>query len=168
MPHWTSLLFARGQQENMLAAASPLLSACSGETENPKIKPQNPCHASLPCARPPKENMLGENAFWHDVTVNGYQSRRFAETGDLDAVWASIRDSRDKVCVLAHVVKHGRQQHRDRHTLLTHCVCVRVRDAGSIFRVHCPLPPFAAPGLLHTLLSSLCVCVPFPPCLKHR
>jgi hypothetical protein len=44
-----------------------------------------------------QENMLGENTFWHDVTVNGYQSRRYAETGDLDAVWASIRDSRDKV-----------------------------------------------------------------------
>jgi hypothetical protein len=41
--------------------------------------------------------MLGENSFWHDVTVNAYQSRRFAETGDLDTVWASIRDSRDKV-----------------------------------------------------------------------
>lgn len=45
-----------------------------------------------------QENMLQENTFWHDVTVNAYQSRRFAETGgDLDAVWASIRDSRDKV-----------------------------------------------------------------------
>lgn len=43
------------------------------------------------------ENMLGENSFWHDVTVNGYQSRRFAETNDLDVVWASIRDSRDKM-----------------------------------------------------------------------
>lgn len=41
--------------------------------------------------------MLGENSFWHDVTVNGYQSRRFAETNDLDVVWGSIRDSRDKV-----------------------------------------------------------------------
>lgn len=84
----------------MLAAASPLLSTCSGETQNPKTNHQTP--PVPPCSVPAskqQENMLGENAFWHDVTVNGYQSRRFAETGDLDAVWASIRDSRDKVCV---------------------------------------------------------------------
>jgi hypothetical protein len=42
-----------------------------------------------------------DNSFWHDVAVNGYQSRKFAETGDLDLVWASIRDSREKVCVCA-------------------------------------------------------------------
>jgi hypothetical protein len=40
---------------------------------------------------------MQENSFFHDVIVNGYQSRKFAETGDLDAVWARIRDSRDEV-----------------------------------------------------------------------
>ncbi|WIA12333.1 hypothetical protein OEZ85_012387 [Tetradesmus obliquus] len=43
------------------------------------------------------ENLQQENSFWHDVVVNGYQSRKYAEGGDLDAVWARIRDSRDEV-----------------------------------------------------------------------
>jgi hypothetical protein len=43
------------------------------------------------------ENLTQENSFFHDVVVNGYQSRKYAETGDLDAVWARIRDSRDEV-----------------------------------------------------------------------
>lgn len=44
------------------------------------------------------EQLLEENSFWHDVVVNAYQSRRYADTaGDLDAVWATIRDSRTKV-----------------------------------------------------------------------
>eukprot|EP00882_Tetradesmus_deserticola_P013219 GHRQ01014016.1.p1 GENE.GHRQ01014016.1~~GHRQ01014016.1.p1 ORF type:complete len:535 (+),score=251.96 GHRQ01014016.1:49-1653(+) len=43
------------------------------------------------------ENLTQENSFFHDVIVNGYQSRKFAETGDLDAVWARIRLSREEV-----------------------------------------------------------------------
>eukprot|EP00879_Flechtneria_rotunda_P018339 GHRR01019236.1.p1 GENE.GHRR01019236.1~~GHRR01019236.1.p1 ORF type:complete len:223 (+),score=53.86 GHRR01019236.1:40-708(+) len=43
------------------------------------------------------ENVTQENSFFHDVIVNGYQSRKFAETGDLDAVWSRIRDSRTEV-----------------------------------------------------------------------
>lgn len=68
--------------------------------------------------------MLGENSFWHDVVANGYQSRKFAETGDLDAVWASIRDTRDKVrkerggggaVAAATVVVAGGRQCTDAH-----------------------------------------------------
>lgn len=79
-PSSTSTLLASG----MLLTASALLFA-----------------APVVCCRTLEvlewENNLQENTFYHDIMAQGYQTRTWAETGDLDQVWARMVAARSAV-----------------------------------------------------------------------
>eukprot|EP00877_Chromochloris_zofingiensis_P010305 jgi/Chrzof1/5528/Cz16g06130.t1 len=47
------------------------------------------------------QNSQAENSFWHETIVTGYQSRTYAECGDVNEVYRKMIGARDKVFELA-------------------------------------------------------------------
>lgn len=43
------------------------------------------------------QNSQAENSFWHETIVTGYQSRTYAECGDVNEVYRKMIGARDKV-----------------------------------------------------------------------